>query len=107
MKTQHSQVQELIEKIVSYVHPVSIWLFGSFLEEHVTEDSDIDLLIVMPEGVHKRKTAQLLYKNIKNIGRPFDLIVTTEKELQKHKENIGLIYKKVLDQGEKVYALSS
>ncbi len=67
-------------------------------------DSDIDVLIIMPEGVHRRKTAQLLYRKIIGLGVPFDILVATPSDLQKHKDNIGLIYRTVLAEGTEVYA---
>ncbi len=97
-------VNRLVQEILKYTKPLSIWLFGSAVEGRMTENSDIDLLIVVPEGTPKRKTAQTLYLNITGFGRPFDIIVATEKELESFKENIGLIYKDVLEKGEKIYA---
>jgi hypothetical protein len=35
---------------------------------------------------------------------PFDILVATPKDLEKHKENIGLIYRTVLQEGREVYA---
>jgi hypothetical protein len=55
-------------------------------------------------GVHCRRTAQLLYKQIKGLGVPFDILVTTPSGLEKHKDNIGLIYRTVLQEGREIYA---
>ncbi len=54
-------------------------------------DSDVDVLVVMPEGVHRRKTARHLYREIRGLGVPFDISVTPPESLEKHKDNIGLI----------------
>jgi hypothetical protein len=48
--------------------------------------------------------AQLLYRQIKGLGTPFDILVTTASDLERHKDNIGLIYRTVLQQGKEVYA---
>jgi len=69
------------------------------------EDSDIDLLVVMPEGTHRRHTAQFLYKNVRNIGVPFDILVVTNGDLEKYKNSAGLIYQEILAEGIEVYAL--
>jgi len=97
-------VESLVRSIVEAVHPVKIVLFGSCAREEVNSDSDIDVLIVMPEGVHCRRTAQFLYKQIKGLGTPFDILVTTVSDLERHKDNIGLIYRTVLREGKEVYA---
>ncbi len=65
--------------------------------------SDLDLLVVMPEGVHRRKTAQKLYREITGLGVPFDIVVATPNDLEKHKRNVGLIYKSVLKEGKEIY----
>ena len=58
----------------------------------------------MPEGVHCRRTAQLLYRQIRGLGVPFDVLVTTPTTLERHKDNIGLIYRTILNEGKEVYA---
>jgi hypothetical protein len=40
----------------------------------------------------------------KGIGVPFDILVATPSDLERHKNNIGLIYRTVLQQGKDVYA---
>ena len=63
----------LVQKIVETVNPLKIILFGSAARGEMKQDSDIDLLVVMPEGVHRRRTAQLLYRQINGLGVPFDI----------------------------------
>jgi hypothetical protein len=58
----------------------------------------------MPEGVHCRRTAQLLYRQIRGLGVPFDILVATPRVLEKHKDNIGLIYRTILKEGKEIYA---
>jgi predicted nucleotidyltransferase len=84
------------------VHPLWIILFGSAATAEAGANSDIDLLVVMPEGVHRRRVAQLLYKKITRLGVPFDIIVATPDDLPKHKNNIGLIYRTILQQAREV-----
>ena len=86
------------------MHPLRVIVFGSAARGDVKQNSDIDLLVVMPEGTHRRRTAQLLYRKIRGVGVPFDIVVATPNDLEKHKENIGLIYWKILEEGKEVYA---
>ena len=96
-------IDYLIQRIVQEIHPLHIILFGSAAREDNRNDSDIDMLVIVPEGVHRRHTAQLLYKKIRGIGVPFDILVATPSDLQKHKNNIGLIYQTILREGKEVY----
>lgn len=67
-------------------------------------DSDFDLLVVMPEGTHRRHAAEQLYRTITEITIPFDLLVATPGDLERHRDNPGLIYRTVLQQGQTLYA---
>jgi len=104
MGTHSKTIDELIQRIVEEVHPLRIILFGSAARGEMEPNSDIDLLVVMPEGVLRRRTAQLLYQKITRLGAPFEILVATPHDLQKHKDKIGLIYRTILQEGREVYA---
>jgi len=103
MLSNPKAIESLVQSIIEAVHPLKIILFGSYARGKTNPDSDIDLLVVMPEGVHCRRTAQLLYRQIKGLGVPFDILVATPSDLEKHKDNIGLIYRAVLQEGREIY----
>ena len=60
-------MDQLVQRIVEIVHPIKIILFGSAARGEMGPDSDVDVLIVMPEGVHRRKTAQTLHTKMSGI----------------------------------------
>ena len=80
------------------------FVFGSMARGSIRADSDIDLLVVMPGGVHRRRTAQLLYRKIRGVGVPFDILVATTEDMEKFKDNTGLIYRTILLEGKEIYA---
>ena len=104
MSSNPKVIESLVQKIVEAVNPLKIILFGSYAHDNPNQESDIDVLVVMPEGVHCRRTAQLLYRQIRGLGVPFDVLVSTPSTLEKHKDNIGLIYRTVLQEGKEIYA---
>lgn len=104
MKPANEVVDRLVNEIVNAVHPLRIIAFGSAARGEMGQDSDIDVMVVMPEGVHRRRTAQKLYRQIVGLGTPFDIIVATPEDLERHRDNIGLIYQTVLQEGVEVYA---
>ena len=104
MSTYSSIIEYLVQSIVNEVQPLRIILFGSVARGEIRPDSDIDILVVMPDGTHRRRTAQLLYRKIRGVGVPFDVLVATQNDLEKHKDNIGLIYRTILREGKEVYA---
>ena len=104
MTSDPPAVDRLVRSIVAAVNPLRIILFGSAARGEFSPDSDIDFLVVMPEGVHRRQTAQFLYRQIKGMGVPFDILVATPGDLEKHKDNLGLIYRTIVREGREVYA---
>ena len=96
-------IDKLVDDVVKCVNPLRIILFGSAARGDQGAHSDIDLLVVVPEGVHRRRTAQKLYREITGLGVPFDIVVATPNDLERHKGNIGLIYKSALTEGKEIY----
>ena len=103
MQPDDIAVRDLSQQIVAAVHPLRIILFGSAATGQSRAASDIDLLVVMPEGTHRRRTAQLLYRTIHDTRVPFDLIVATPGDLERHRDNPGLIYYVIARQGRTIY----
>jgi len=97
-------VRELVNRIVERVHPLRIILFGSVARGQPSAESDVDLLVVMPEGAQKRHTAQLLYRHLRGLTVAVDLVVTTQGDLEQHKTNPGMIYQAILQEGKELYA---
>jgi predicted nucleotidyltransferase len=94
----------LIGRIVGAVHPLRIILFGSAARGDMTADSDIDVMVVMPDGTHRLKAARDIYRKLYGFGLPVDIVVTTPSVLRKQQDNIGLIYREILAEGREVYA---
>lgn len=97
-------IADLTHRIVNAAHPLRIILFGSAARGERRSDSDIDILVVMPDGTHCLNTTRYLYRQICGLGFPVDIMVTTPSILNRHKNNIGLIYRTVLAEGKEIYA---
>ena len=104
MQSNSEAIELLVRRIIELVQSLRILLFGSAACGEMGPDSDIDVLVVMPDGVHRRRTAQLLYRQIRGLGVPFDILVATPDDLENHRDNIGLIYQSILREGREVYA---
>lgn len=98
------KIEDLVQRVVDTVHPLRVILFGSAARQENGPQSDIDLLVIMPDGTHRRKTSQKLYRSIRGLGVPFDVVVATPTDLETHKEDLGLIYRQALREGLEVYA---
>lgn len=104
MELEQAALDELVSRIVEAVHPLKIILFGSAARGEWRPESDVDLLVVMPEGTHRRDAAGEIYYRVRGIMVPFDVLVTTPSDLEKHRDNPGLIYKTILREGQTLYA---
>jgi uncharacterized protein len=69
MYPSQAVIDELIRRIVEAVHPLRIVLFGSAASGYMRPDSDIDVLIVVPESVHRRRTAQDVHEQLFGLSR--------------------------------------
>ena len=101
---QNEVIPELVQQIVEAVQPLRIILFGSAARGEMEPETDIDLLVVMPEGTPRRRTAQHLYRTISGAKVPFDLVVATPGDLERHRDNIGLVYRASAEDGRIIYA---
>ncbi|HPO07284.1 MAG TPA: nucleotidyltransferase domain-containing protein [bacterium] len=97
-------VKDLVRSVVNSVHPLRIVLFGSAARGSMNADSDLDVLVVMPEDSPKRRTAQRLYQEIRGLGVPFEIVVATPQDLDKYENQVGLIYREILNEGIEIYA---
>jgi predicted nucleotidyltransferase len=105
MLSRKESLHAIVRKIVDSVNPIKIILFGSASRGDDSQGSDYDILVIMPEGTHRRNTSKLLYKKIADTGLPVDIIVATPNDIEKHKNNIGLIYRSILVEGKELYAV--
>ena len=92
-------LDEVICRIVESVKPQRILLFGSAARGRMSKDSDLDMLVVMRKSVHRRQIAQKIYRNLHGTGSAVDIIVATEKDLEKYGEQAGTILKSALQEG--------
>jgi uncharacterized protein len=98
----NNQIQELSQKIAAQYSPDRIILFGSHAYGVPTEDSDVDLLVVMPfEGQPFRKAAEILDE----ISPKFsvDLIVRTAEQLNERLVLGDLFLQEVVTKGRVLY----
>jgi len=99
-----AEIGNIVHAIVEEVHPRRVILFGSAARGEAREYSDIDLLVVVPDGAHRRKTARRLYRTVSGGGIPFDLVVATEGDLARYGDRVGLVYRTALAEGRVLYA---
>lgn len=96
-------LNEIIRRIVETARPRKIILFGSAERGEMGPNSDLDFLVVMPSGVHRRNTARFIYRNLIGVGFAADIVVVTEQDVERYRNNIGMVIKPAVEQGRLLY----
>ena len=98
------RIQELVKRIVEEVHPIKVILFGSTARGEDREDSDIDVLVVMPDGTHRLDAMTRIYRALIGSKLPADIVVATASDMRVYADSSGLIYREALKDGVELYA---
>ena len=96
-------LDEAVRRIVDAVRPQRIILFGSAARGDMGPDSDIDLLVVVPDGVHRRRTAHLLYRELIGLGFATELVVATASDLRDFGDEPSFVFHDALREGRELY----
>ena len=105
MKTPDSHLlDEIVARITGAVRPLRIILFGSAARKEMGRGSDLDLLVVMPNGTHRRRASRVVFRALRGIGVSKDVIVVTERDVTEHGSNPSLVLKPALEEGRELYA---
>jgi len=96
-------LKELVRRIAESVQPRRIVLFGSAARGEMGPSSDLDVLVVMPDGVHRRKTAQAICRSLSGLGVAKDVVVVTETDVREHRDNPSLVLCPALRHGKELY----
>jgi uncharacterized protein len=93
------EIRRLADTIVREYRPERVVLFGSYASGTAREDSDIDLLVVMPfRGNRVRKAVEILGKL--ETRAAVDLVVRTPEDVRRRVRLNDFMLKSILDQGK-------
>jgi predicted nucleotidyltransferase len=104
MRPVPEQLDELTRRIVDAVHPLRIILFGSAARDEMRRESDLDIAVVVPDGLDRRDVAEILYPRLFGLGIAVDLLIVTPGLLEKYKASRTLIYYDIGRDGKELYA---
>jgi len=92
-----------VDRILSVVTPKKVLLFGSAARGEMHENSDIDLLVIVPSGLHRRRTAQNIYRKMIGVGFAADIVVITEDDEKRFIDDAGMVIHPAVIEGKLVY----
>lgn len=97
-------LHDIVEKIATEIHPEKIFLFGSRAWGSPSEESDVDLFVIVSKSdqpPYRRATGA--YRCIRGIGVPVDVIVQTHDEVERSRKVATSLARRVLEQGRILY----
>jgi len=97
------KLSEITKRIVQASQPEKIILFGSYARGDFGPDSDLDLLVVIPEGKHLRHESTRLRGELRGLLVPVDIVVTTPEQLERLGKVRGMVYRTALADGKVLY----
>lgn len=99
------QIDDITMQIASSYHPDRIILFGSYAYGNPSEDSDLDLLVVLPfEGRPVYKSIEILEMLHPTV--PLDIIVRTPEQLASRLAQHDFFLHEVIQKGKVLYEAS-
>ena len=97
-------LNEITTRLKDALHPLRIYLFGSHAAGSADQDSDVDLLVVVPDTEKPtREIAVEGRKSLWGLEIPLDLIVCTESEFNRYGQVKNTIMNEALCEGRIVY----
>jgi len=81
------KISEIVNRIVLFYQPERVILFGSYAHGNVTEDSDLDFILVKETGLPKHKRGLEVRKLFFGWKIPLDFKIYTESEFRDEVEN--------------------
>ena len=104
MNPSDTVLNDLVARIRRVVEPVRIVLFGSSARGTAGPDSDLDVLVIVKDGLHRRHTAQKIYGQMMGLGKPVDIVVVTEEDVRKYADCHAAVICPALKEGTELYA---
>jgi predicted nucleotidyltransferase len=98
-------IYDFAGQVVRKFHPERIILYGSYIYGTPTEDSDIDLLIILPfEGKPIKKASEILRKINPRI--PVELLVRTPEQVKRRLSLNDFFFREIIEKGKVLYESS-
>ncbi len=102
---EKNKINEIALRIAETVKPRKIILFGSYAKGRETEESDLDLLVVVENSdLPQYKRARTIRKHLRGITDiPRDIVVYTEKEVNEWASVKLSFISNILEYGKTLY----
>jgi len=94
------QINQITQKIKEFYKPELLILFGSYANGNPSGDSDLDFCLVKETNLPFHKRGVELRQLLSEFCVPFDFIIYTPQEFEKHKKEEMSFLNAVLKEGK-------
>jgi predicted nucleotidyltransferase len=98
-----SQIQKFSKEVALKFRPRKIVLFGSYAYGTPTENSDVDLLVIMPRTRERGQRMSVKIRHAIPRDFPLDLLVRTPAEVNRRLRWGDFFLREVMEKGEVLY----
>ena len=101
---QETVLKEITERLITEFAPERIILFGSNVWGQPGPDSDLDLLVIVPESnLSPARRAQRAQRSLGNLPTPTDVLVKTRAEVERLRQVHTSLVARALEEGRVLY----
>ncbi len=95
----------VVERLISAYRPDRIYLFGSIARGDADEDSDYDLMVLVPDdAAPERRGSRLAYQALRGTGIAADVLVWTRGSFERRAHVVASLPATVLREGKLLHA---
>jgi predicted nucleotidyltransferase len=103
-RDEASALAFLRDRLVVALKPRAIWQFGSRARGDAREDSDFDLLVVLPDGLPAQAyDHQRVAEPVAGCGLGYDIVPCSWSEFRRDRDAPGSLVNKAITQGRPIY----
>lgn len=97
-------LQTATQRLVAEFQPEQIWMFGSHAWGAPGEDSDVDLMVIVPSGDERSiKRMRSAHCCLRGIGFAKDVLVPTRAQVDRYEHLRASLFHQVLANGRKLH----
>jgi len=97
-------LDKAVERLKAEFQPEEIYLFGSHAWGTPTDDSDVDLMVIVRQSSEKSiRRMQRAHRCLTGLGFSKDVLVPTRTQVDRYKHLRASLFHQVLAKGRKLY----
>jgi predicted nucleotidyltransferase len=100
---QESLLQKLIQTLVERIQPEKVVLFGSYANGTATQESDVDLLVILDSDLRRDRRQEAISRALRPRRVPMDILAYTPAEVERCMETPTSFVRHILTTGKVLY----